>query len=172
MNRNRRFHIRGNSLVEFTLVGIPLIFILISTFEMARGMWLYHTLAHAVKAGTRYAVVHGQNCSVPPNSCTVTISQIATVISANGNGLPGDTLTLTFTPPSGGATTCTLANCIANYTSGYWPPSGANAPQSKLQITGVYPFTSAIAMFWPGAGRTNRLGTYNFSAKSRENIQF
>jgi hypothetical protein len=172
MSGNPRARIRGNSLVEFTLVGIPLIFILISTFEMARGMWLYHTLAHAVKAGTRYAVVHGQNCAVLPNSCSVSISKIATVIRANGGGLPGSTLTLTFTPPSGAATTCTLANCIANYTSGYWPPSGANSPQSKVKITGVYPFNSAIAMFWPGAGRTKSPGTINFSADSRENIQF
>jgi Flp pilus assembly protein TadG len=43
----------GTSLVEFTLVGIPMIFLLISTFEVARGMWEYHTLAYAVKEGTR-----------------------------------------------------------------------------------------------------------------------
>lgn len=172
MSRNRRTRTRGNSLLEFTLVGIPLIFTVISIFEMARGMWLYHTLAHAVKAGTRYAIVHGQNCSVPPNSCTVSVSQIATVIRANGVGLPGDTVTLTFTPPSGSSTTCALADCIANNTTGYWPPPGANSPQSKVKITGVYPFTSAISMFWPGAGRTNRAGTINLSAKSTENIQF
>lgn len=171
MTRKRQTR-RGNSMVEFTMVGIPLIFVLISTFEMARGMFLYHTLAHAVKAGTRYSVVHGQNCAILPNACTVSISQIASVIQANGGGLPGDTLTLTFTPPSGSATTCTLANCIANYTTGYWPPAGANAPQSKLKISGTYPFNSVIAMFWPGAARVNRLKTVNLSADSRENIQF
>lgn len=172
MSRNRRARIRGNSMVEFTLVGIPLIFILISTFEMARGMWMYHTLAHAVKAGTRYAIVHGQNCSILPNSCSVSLSQIATVIRTNGTGLPGDTVTLTFTPPSGTATTCTLNNCIANYTTGYWPPNGANSPQSKVTISGVYPFKSAIAMFWPGAGHASSSGTFNLWANSRENIQF
>ncbi len=159
-------------MVEFTLVGIPLIFILISTFEMARGMWQYHTLANAVKAGTRYAVVHGQNCSILPNACTVTISQIAQIIQFYGTGLPTDTLTLTFTPPSGAATTCTLSDCIAKQTTGYWPPAGANAPQSKVKITGVYAFTSGIAMFWPGAGHTQFGGTFNFAADSRENIQF
>src|SRR5215471_18790761 len=51
----------GSSLIEFTLVGIPIIFVLISTFEMSRGMWLYHTLAYAAREGTRYAIVHGVN---------------------------------------------------------------------------------------------------------------
>ena len=41
--RNRE---RGTTLLEFTLVGIPLIFLLISTVEISRGMWQYHTLAH------------------------------------------------------------------------------------------------------------------------------
>ena len=50
MNRSRGR--TGSTLIEFTLVGIPLIFVLISTFEMARGMWNYQTLAYAVRAGT------------------------------------------------------------------------------------------------------------------------
>ena len=63
--RGIRNHRRGgSSLIEFTLVGIPLIFVLLSTFEMARGMWLYHTLAYAARQGTRYAIVHGVNCSM------------------------------------------------------------------------------------------------------------
>jgi len=172
MTRNRRGRSGGTSMLEFTFVGIPLIFALISTFEMSRGMWMYHTLAYAVKAGTRYAVVHGQHCTIPPNSCSVSISQIASVIRYNGTGLPTDAVTLTFTPATGSATSCTLANCIANYTSGYWPPSGANAPQTKVKITGVYAFNSAIAMFWPGAGKLNKPGTFNLSADSRENVQF
>jgi Flp pilus assembly protein TadG len=63
--RNRR---RGSSTLEFTLVGIPIIFVLISTFEMARGMWNYHTIAYAVKEGTRFASVHGIDCSTAPNT--------------------------------------------------------------------------------------------------------
>src|SRR5579871_5563504 len=69
----------GQSLIEFTLVGIPLIFVLISVFEISRGMWIYHTLAYSVKNGVRYASVHGINCVGSatnsklqnPNNCTV-----------------------------------------------------------------------------------------------------
>jgi len=85
-------------MLEFTLIGIPMIFLVIGTIEMARGMWIYHTLAHAVKEGARYAVVHGQGCAIPPNDCRVNISQISRVIRSAGTGLPANTVTLTFTP--------------------------------------------------------------------------
>src|SRR5215212_5363994 len=91
--RKRRYLTGGNSLVEFTLVGIPLIFILIATFELSRGMWSYHTLAYAVKSGARYTIVHGQNCAIAPNACTVTIGQIAATIKSAGVGLPPDVVT-------------------------------------------------------------------------------
>ena len=42
MTRNR---LRGSATIEMALVGIPIIFTLSSRFEMARGMWIYHTLA-------------------------------------------------------------------------------------------------------------------------------
>src|SRR5450759_1638116 len=115
MGNKRRAQTRGNSILEFTLVGIPLICVLITTFEMTRGMWSYQTLAYAVKAGVRYAVVHGQDCAEAPNACTVTISQIASTISSAGVGLPADLVTLTFTDAKGSATTCLLSDCIANY---------------------------------------------------------
>ena len=59
---------RGQSLIEFTFVGIPVIFTLICIFEISRGMWIYGTLNHAVKEGVRYAIVHGINCSKNTNA--------------------------------------------------------------------------------------------------------
>src|SRR5215831_11346653 len=44
----RRQFQRGATTVEMTLVGIPLMFVLVSIFEMSRGMWVYHTVANAV----------------------------------------------------------------------------------------------------------------------------
>src|SRR5438046_1750407 len=136
MRNKHRNQTAGNSLLEFTLVGIPLIFVLISTFEMSRGMWNYQSLAYGVKSGVRYAVVHGQTCGTTGNNCMVTIGQIASVIQATGVGLPGDLVTLTFTTASGVATTCVLNDCIASYNSAPWPPSTDNAPGQDLRISG------------------------------------
>jgi hypothetical protein len=173
MVRKRRTHTRGNALLEFTLVGIPLICVLITTFEMSRGMWSYQTLAYAVKAGVRYSVVHGQDCANAPNACTVTISQIASVISSAGVGLPTDLVTLTFTDAKGVATTCLLSDCLTNYNSSAWPPTSANAPGQNVRISGIFAFRSAMLMFWPGAGRPlGPPGVIGLSADSRESIQY
>jgi hypothetical protein len=136
-------------------------------------MWSYQTLAYAVKGGARYAVVHGQNCSIAPNDCTVTISQIASRIQSNGVGLSSDLVNLTFTDANGNATTCVLSDCIANYTTSAWPPTSANAPGQDIRISGTFRFASAMVMFWPGTGRPlGGPGVINLSADSRESIQY
>jgi hypothetical protein len=40
-----------------------------------------------------------------------------------------------------------------------------------VTISGTYPFHSALAMFWPGAGAV-QAATVNFGAKSQEEIRF
>ena len=54
---------RGNAAVEFALVGIPVIFTLISVEEISRGMWMYDTLASTVARTARYISVRGQDCA-------------------------------------------------------------------------------------------------------------
>lgn len=157
----------GTSLVEFTLVGIPMIFLLISTFEISRGMWIYHTLAFGVKEGTRYASVHGQTCSIAPNNCTVTVAQVAQQIENFTGGLLPGQLTLTLTT-TGTSKTCTITNCLLDNST--WPPAPDNAPGNDIQISGRYPFQSAISMFWPGAGPSVGVATVNFGASAREGM--
>ena len=168
MFRGRRRQ-KGNALIEFTLVGIPLMFTLISIFEISRGMWIYHTLAYAVTEGTRYAAVHGENCSASPNSCSKAISDVAGVIQYVGVGLLPDQLNLTFTSKAG-SVPCILKDCLSNATP--WPPANANLRGMDVTISANYPFSSAIAMFWPGAGQGVVFPTFNLPATSTERIQF
>jgi hypothetical protein len=186
---------RGNTVLEFTLVGIPLMFVLIGIFEISRGMWVYHTLAYAIKQGTRYAVVHSENCSVSPNSCSVTIGTVAALIRDAAVGMPPagaktSQLQLTFCAPPGSAAptcvpgaaqtsscsginpcTCYLQDCLGIPTT--WPPTGANrVGLDDLEIVGIYPFTSAIALVWPGAHSVNNFPTFNLPASARERVQF
>lgn len=172
MKRRRSRARRGASLLEFTLCGIPLMFVLISVFEMARGMWQYHTLAYAMKEATRYASVHGENCGIPPNACTITIGNIATVIQQQGVGLVPAQMTVTLTPAAGSATTDTLNNLLSNATQ--WPPAvptGTNSVGQPITISAVYPFHSALAMFWPGSKPVS-FSTISFPASSTNRIQF
>lgn len=172
---NRR---SGSAMIEFVLVGIPLIFVLISIFEMARGMWLYHTLAYAVKEGVRYSVVHGQNCWTAPNNCKVTVQDIARRVLDSGVGLvPEDLNMMLGAGNCNGATglcssqvTCNPATgCLAD--TNFWPAYPDNQPGLDVMFRVQYPFRSAIAMFWPGS-RPQQFGLFTFSASSRETIQF
>jgi hypothetical protein len=156
-------------MLEFVLVGIPMIFIFISIVEVARGMWTYHTLAYAVREGVRYSTMHGKGCA-SPNTCQVTIGTIAGVIKSAGVGLDPNTVTLAFTSASG-TTTDTMANQAASTTT--WPPSGDNAPGQNVKIAAKYPFRTFLAIFWAGSGRgLNDSGVFYLPASSTEPIQY
>lgn len=175
---------KGSAILEFTLVGIPMIFVLISVFEMARGMWVYHTLAHAVKEGVRYAIVNGKNCAAIP-TCPVTIADVAQRIRQAGVGLVPDELEVTLTSMrqtsagvviNGTPVRCApLTSCLSRSSrpADLWPPAPGNRPKiDNVHIQGTYPFRSAIAMFWPGAGPGMTFGTFQLPASSMEVIQF
>ncbi|PWU09695.1 MAG: hypothetical protein C5B51_05875 [Terriglobia bacterium] len=166
----RRSSQKGGSILEFVLVGIAMIFIIISFFEMARGMWTYQTLAYAVREGTRYAIVHGKSCATP-NTCQVTIGQITSLIKSAGPGLDPTATTVTLTPASGSATSGTMSTLSTNNTT--WPPTGANSVGQNVKISLNYPFRTVLAIFWVGDGRPiNDSQTFNLSASSTEAIQY
>lgn len=170
MKARRRSQRRGSSMLEFVLVSIPMIFILISIFEMARGMWTYQTLAFAIREGTRYASMHGKGCA-SPNTCQVTIGGITGVIKTAGPGLDSANTTLTFTPATGTATSGTIASLSSSSTT--YPPSTANAPGQSVNISAKYAFRTVLAIFWVGDGRPlNDSGVFYLMASSAEPIQF
>lgn len=169
MKTNRYSSRRGSSFLEFTLICIPLIFLIISIVELSRGMWLYHTLGFAVKKATRYAIVHGKSCADISASCPVTVGDVAQVIRSGASGLDARQLTIVM-QTSGTTHTCNpLSNCLTN--SDAFPPAPDNNVGLPVTISGTYPFRSALAMFWPGAGAM-RAGVVNFGAKSQEEIRF
>ena len=165
----RRPQQKGSAILEFTLVGIAIIFVLISIFEVSRGLWMYHTLAYAVREGVRYAVMHGSDCA-SPNTCQVTIGQIVGVMQSAGGGVDGGNTTLTFTPSSGTATSGTLTSLESSTT--IFPPSGANAPGTSLTISANYRFRTILAMFWAGTPPLNDSQVFHLKAASSELIQF
>ena len=168
--RGKRGKRAGSTLVEFVLVGIPIIFVLISTFEIGRGMWIYHSVSYAVKEGTRFAAVHGATCAPPANDCLKTVGDVAGRIRGAAIGLDPAQMDVTFRPAIGAPNTRKLSQWLALNST--WPPSGFNAPGQDVEITVTYPFRSAICMFWPGAGSASAIGTFNMPAAARERIQF
>jgi Flp pilus assembly protein TadG len=168
---------KGSSMIEFTLVGIPMMFLLISIVEMSRGMWMYDTLAHSIKGATRFVITKGQNCSTSPNACAVTVQQVAQRIRDAGVGLDPAQLTVTLTSSSRTIGPSTLQALLAD--TQYWPtaapgaasPDPGSAVGQPVTITASIPFRSGIAMFWPGGGGMN-FTVVTLNATSRERIQF
>ena len=152
-------------------MGIPLIFAVISTVEMARGMWIYQTQSYAINAGARYVVVHGTGCTTSGNSCSVTIDAIANAIANAGVGLVPSQWNVTLHSASGANNiTCNpLSTCFGN--SAVWPPSPDNTEGYGVAVTGSYPFTSPLSMFFPGSKATS-FGTFNLPAYAQQLILF
>jgi Flp pilus assembly protein TadG len=164
--RNRK-GTRGNAIIEFTLVAIPLIFIQISIAEICRGMWDYHTLAQAVKGSCRVASTRGADCA--GLGCAMTVGQIATNISNYAIGMPASALNVTLTSNAGSVTCNPLSSCTSSST--VWPPAGGNAVGSDIIISASYNFTSMIAMFAPGS-RGMHFSAVTLTAASHQMILY
>lgn len=163
MFRRRRGTRRGNAALEFALAGIPLIFTLVSVEEISRGMWIYDTLASTVARTARFISVRGKDCAC------LTLGQIYTEITQVGSGLDATQLQVTLTGASG-STSCNPLNSCKNSATA-WPSSSDGAVGNNIQVTAVYPFKSALVMFWPGVKPVS-IATVNLNASSRQAIQY
>ncbi len=177
----KRHRTRGSILIEFVLVGIPLIFVCISIEEMSRGMWQYHTLQYAVKMANSYASVHGATCATAPNSCTVTVGSVVGVFSSNAIGVPMSNVAVTLTSENNSATCSQVSTCSSGSSwNTQWPPTanGDNAVGNWITFRADYTFNTALSMFWPGAGKPVSFGTsagagkFDFPGYSYQLIQF
>lgn len=166
MRRRKR---RGSAMLEFTLAGIPVIFVLISTFEMSRGMWVYHGLAHAVNAGARFAVVRGRGCTTHGNACATTVGGVARRIAREMIALPPDRFDVRLASDAGPVECSPLSACFHDGTP--FPPANANSPGMNIGVTARHEFRSAMSMFWPGAGAV-RIGAVTLGAEARQRIEF
>lgn len=169
MSGRRRRLQAGNALVEFTLVSIPLIFLLVSIVELARGMWIYATLAHAVKEGTRFAVVHGQGCAQASSSCPVTLGAVATLVQQNAVGLSPTQLNVTLAAGSSTQNCAPVSSCLSSASA--WPASPNNSIGLPVKISGTYSFQSGLSMFWPGSNPV-QFKAVTLGAESQEEILF
>jgi Flp pilus assembly protein TadG len=157
---------RGSAILEMAFVTIPLIFFLLSTIEIARGLWLYSTLAAAVKRSARFLTVHGASCVESAAACQSTVGEATHVITQYGLGLDASKLQLTFTANGQTYTCATAASCASDGTA--WPPSAASAAGMRVTIKGRYRFESALGILWP----QQLAGAFDLSASSTESIQF
>jgi Flp pilus assembly protein TadG len=163
MGRNRR----GDALVEFTLTTLPIIFLAISVVEMSLLSWKYHSMAYAVEVAARYASMHGRNCTKNANTCTITVGNVASVISAQAPQLDPSLLNVTLTTHAATVTCNPLNTCLGN--TAQFPNSVDNGVGLDITIAATYPFATPLPLYWPGSPSA---GNVRLGATSRQNIVF
>jgi hypothetical protein len=136
-------------------------------------MWNYDTLQYAAKTAGSYASVHGATCALPSNSCTVAISDIATVFKNAAIGIPPNQVLMTFTTDSGTVTTCNLGGTtnLCSAQTSTWPPSTDNQVGKTLGIRADYSFYSGLSMFAPGSGSVS-FAAVDFPGDTKQIIQY
>jgi Flp pilus assembly protein TadG len=172
---------RGSQTLEFTIIGIPLTFLLFSIANMCFSMLTLHTMQEAVEQGARYASTRGSTCSSTGNSCTVKIQQIADVIASAAAGINPAGIKVTFTPPTGGTTvtcsnlsTCTTVcspSCDGHRTL-VWPDGVNNGPPNDIQISADCTLNAPMFMFWTGASGSTKINNTTFHAYSTQRLMF
>ena len=157
---------KGNVIIEMALIFIPMTMAILSTTELSRGMWLYHTLTTAIKNGSRTASLQGADCVAENTTCPATVSNIASVIESTGVGLEPSALQLTLIADGVSYTCGSLAKCAGDATT--WPPAGHNTPGFSQTISAVYSFHSVLSVLWPGGAAAS----INYLAEAIDVIQF
>jgi len=163
----------GNQTVEFTLIGLPLTFLLFSIANMCFAMLTLHTLQEAVEQGARYASTRGSTCSSGSNSCTVTVAQIVNVVSNSAAGINKSKLNVYLTSASNTVTNCApVSTCSSTNTT--WPTSTSsdNAPGKDIIVSANCNVSAPMFMFWGGSSAGTRISSTAFAAYSRQRLMF
>ena len=159
---------KGNALIEFTLLGIPLLFITISIVGASIDMWEFHNLAYASDATARYITMHGATCSQNGNTCSITVGNIASFFKAQSIALDGTQVIMKLTDGSG-TTTCNPVNsCTSSAT--VFPTAVYSGVGSDIFVRATYTLRNPIAMFWPPDVDTPSV--FTVGATSRQRIVF
>ena len=168
-NRRNRGQ-RGNAMIEFTLLGIPTVFILVSIISVSIDMWEYQNLAWATDQTARYATMHGVTCTENGNSCTIKIQNLANYFISTASALNSGSVSVSFTDGSGIATACNpVSSCTSNATT--FPGSSYNSVGSDVKVAATYNLSNPIALFWPGGGSVSA-SNFTVGATSRQRIEF
>jgi hypothetical protein len=158
----------GNALIEFTLLGIPLMFITISIVSIGIDMWEFHCLEYTTQLTARYVTMHGRGCSQNGNTCTVTVGNVSTYFKNNALALDGAKTTLQLTDGSGTTTCNTVTACTTTNTQ--FPGASYNSVGSDVTIWASYTLRNPIAIFWPPLN--DPANDFVVAARSRQKVIF
>ena len=134
-------------MLEFCLVGLPIIFITFSLIWMCFGMWEYQSMEAAVSYVTRSSSAHGSDCA--GLGCATTVGNVATTLQQM-IGVPDNQVNVTLTSSASTVTCNPLNTCYTNTNS--WPSLAGNTPGTDITIKAQYTMNLLIGLWEPGRG--------------------
>ena len=156
-------------MIEFTLVGVPMICTITSIIMTAIAMWQFESLAFGTQITARYIVMHGRTCTQDGNSCTVTVSDIAAYFARQTIALDPSQTNLTLKSATATRNCSPLNSCTGDTTQ--FPSAVDNGVNFDVTVKATYGVTNPLAMFWPGTTGVGS-GNFNLMATSRQRIVF
>lgn len=114
--------------MEFAIASTVALTMIFGIIDFGRGLYTYHLVANAARAGSRYAIVHGSACTV--TGCPATSDQIQTYVRGLAPGVDPNSLTVATTWPGGG-------DCFGATTNG---------PGCSVTVTVTYPFRFLVSI--------------------------
>ncbi len=133
----------GSTMLEFAFSAVILFVLLFGCIGLAMALYTYEVVNEYARDASRYAIVHGADCSIPPSyttSCSIgTGSTANTALKTYLNhqifpGINGANLTVATTyamAPGGGQ--CTT-----------YPATTCNGPGDQVTVTVTYPYLYRI----------------------------
>lgn len=159
---------RGQALLEFTLIGIPFLFMTLSIISVSLNMFQFDSLPYAVDLTARYVSTHGEGCSQNGNTCLLAVSDVVSYFSAQGMGLEMGKVALTLTDSSGTITCSPLTSCSSS--SATFPATTSNSVGSDFTINARYLLSNPMPMMW--GNKSVAAGRFNVGATARQRIIF
>ena len=113
--------------MEFAIASTVALTMIFGIIDFGRGLYTYHLVAKAARAGSRYAIVRGSNCTLA--GCPATSADVQTYVRGLAPGVDPNSLSVVATWPATG--------CIG---------ATANAPGCPVTVTVTYPFTFLVRL--------------------------
>lgn len=160
---------RGSGVIEFTLVGIPIIFLTAGIIEMSIEAWRYESMMYAIQIADRYACEHGRTCTKNGASCTIKVENVATIINQQAPSLDTSKLVVTLKTHSATVNCNPLSTCLTNTTQ--FPSSTDNGVGLPITITASYPMQTPFPMTWFGSSSAAQ-SSITLAASTLQSIVF
>src|SRR5436190_16717899 len=110
----------GATVLEMAVVAPAVLLLLFGMIDLGIAVYAYNTLAEAVRAGTRYAAVHGSHATGPAGP-VANDKQVEDVVRSYAPGFVASRLRVSST----------------------WP-DGDNEPNSHITVSANYDYTPAV----------------------------